>query len=206
MGVENANPEFAVDAVEFADQARQRRGVCRQFAGRCIEPLRRRNIRSMAGPQIEPVIGRVLRNQIQLLHAVGDELPCFLHDVCLATAAVRAAHARDDAKTARMIAALCNLHIREVIRCQSKPGRLKCRDVIGPRVNIDQRLARQTGGKFGDLPLGLVDAWFFLRLAKPRSAIADCLPHDVADLLDLVDTHERIHLRHQIGQLLPITL
>jgi hypothetical protein len=153
----------------------------------------------MAGPQIEPVIGRVLRNQVQLLHAIGDELPRFLHDVRLAAAAMRAAHPRDDAETARMIAPLGNLHIREMIRRQSKPGRIERRDVIGPRVDLDQRLARQRGSKFGDLPLGLVDAWLFLRLAKPRSAIADRLPHDVADLLDLVDTHERIHLRHQIG-------
>ena len=155
----------------------------------------------MAGPQIEPVIGRVLRNQVQLFHAVGDELPCFPDDVRLAATAMRAAHPRDDAKTARMIAPLGNLHIREMIRRQSKPRRLKCRDVIGPRVNIDQRLTRYLGGNFC-----LVAVQFFLRLAKPRAAIVNRLPDDIADLFDLVDAHEGVHLRHQLGQLLPITL
>ena len=155
----------------------------------------------MAGAQIEAVVGRFLRYQVQLLHPVGDELPRLLHDIRLTPAAMRAAHSRDDAKAARMIAPLGNLYIRKMIRRQAQTGRLERRDVIRPRVDVNQRLTRLFSGGFGR-----VAARFFRHLAKPRSAIADRLPHDVADLLDLVDAHERIHLRHQLGQLLPITL
>src|ERR1035437_3859349 len=74
------------------------------------------------------VVSRVLRNQIDLLHAIGNERPGFLDDVALRAAAMRAAHLRNDAKAARMIAALGDLQIRKMLRRQAKARRRKIRN------------------------------------------------------------------------------
>ena len=128
---------------------------------------------------------------------------------------MRAAHTRDDAKAARMVASLGNLYIRKVVRGQPKTRRLKLGDIVWPRVNVDQRLAGSCrlfalfiGNEFRNRPLGFAAVLFglFRRHVQPGAAVVDSLSDDVADLFDLIDTHERIHLRHQLGQFLSVTL
>ena len=112
-----------------------------------------------------------------------------------------------------MIASLGNFHIRKVVRGQPKTRRLELGDVIRPRMYVDQRLAGSCrlfalviGNEFSNRPLGLIVVRFFLRLAKARLAVVDGLTDDVADLFHLVDPHESIHFRHQLGQFLSVTL
>ena len=65
MRVEQADPEIALDLLQLAQQVGQR------IAARRIDQ------RARAGlflPAVHAEVGRVLRNQIQLLHALGDEL------------------------------------------------------------------------------------------------------------------------------------
>ena len=50
VGVKDANPKLALDRVEFAEQAGQRRGIGRQLIGRSGKSLRRGDV----GPMIRP--------------------------------------------------------------------------------------------------------------------------------------------------------
>src|SRR5437667_39586 len=68
------------------------------------------------GPQIHPVVSRVLADQIDLADAFGYERANFREHRFGRTAPVFAAHLRDHAKTAGMIAALGNLHISRMGR------------------------------------------------------------------------------------------
>src|SRR5581483_8627734 len=77
-----------------------------------------------------------LGNQVQFLHSIRNELPRLLRNVRLRPAAVRTAHARDDAKAARMIASLRNLHVGKMPRREPEPWCRKIRNVNRTRVHI----------------------------------------------------------------------
>ncbi len=64
MRVEQAHPEIALDFLDLAKQRRERR------AARRIDRLARPGFRR---PQVHPVIGRVLADQVDFLHAFRDE-------------------------------------------------------------------------------------------------------------------------------------
>ena len=100
VGVEQAQPEFAVDLVQFLDQAGERRA----FGG--VDLLARAGLFL---PQIHAEIRRVLTDEVDLFHALGDERTDFRDDALDGARAVFAAHLRDDAKAARMIAAFGDL-------------------------------------------------------------------------------------------------
>ena len=70
----------------------------------------------MVRTQIESVISRVLRDEIDLFDAIGDERLGFGDDVLLRAAAMRTAHPRDDAEAAWMIATLGNFQVGEMPR------------------------------------------------------------------------------------------
>ena len=53
---------------------------------------------------------------------------------------MRAAHARDDAEAAGMIAPLGNLHVSQVARGEPDTRRFVVRDVGGTRIHLHQRL------------------------------------------------------------------
>ncbi len=59
--------------------------------------------------QIEPVIGGVLRNEVQFLHPVLQQRLGLRYHVRLSPAAVTAAHLGDNAEAARVIASLGDL-------------------------------------------------------------------------------------------------
>src|SRR2546423_15402916 len=93
----------------------------------------------MIWTQIQAVISRVLRNQIDLLDSVGDQSFRFSHDIRLVTAAMRAAHPRDDAEAARMIAAFGDSQVSSVSRRKTEPRCGEIRDIRWALVNLDQR-------------------------------------------------------------------
>src|SRR5438874_2953519 len=105
MGVQQSNPKFAVDFFDLA----QERGQCQP--PRRIDRLTRT---SFFGPQIHPVIGRVLADQIDLAHSFSHKRANLGEDRFRRAAAVTPAHWRDDSKTARMIAPLGDLQLRRV--------------------------------------------------------------------------------------------
>ena len=125
MRVKQANPEIAFERIQFAQQRANGRGIGGQRFGGGGKFLRRRNGAAVVRAQIESVISRVLRNQIDFLHAVGDERFRLGNNVLLRAAAVRAAHPRNDAEAARMIAALGDFQIGKMFRREAKTRRLE---------------------------------------------------------------------------------
>jgi len=141
VGVKQADPEFAGQVVQPAQQRAQRGGLGRQRPRRGRELLRRRDVPAVLRTQIQPVIGRILGDEIQLLHPVRQEFPGLSQDVGLGPAPMAPPHARDDAETARMIAALGNLDVGKMFGRQPEAGRDIIRDIAGPKVDLDDRLA-----------------------------------------------------------------
>src|SRR6186713_672632 len=93
----------------------------------------------MIQPQVQSVVGRILRNEIQLLYPIGQQGLGLGHNIALLSAAMRATHAWNDAEAARMIAALGNLHVGEMARREPKARRFVIGDVNGSRGDIEQR-------------------------------------------------------------------
>src|SRR5207244_7199658 len=80
------------------------------------------------------VVSRVLADPVDLAEAFGYERANFREHRFGRTAPVFAAHLRDHAKTAGMIAALGNLHISRMGRRQPKARRVVIRNVTRSRV------------------------------------------------------------------------
>ena len=74
----------------------------------------------MVWTQVEPVVIRVLRNEVNFLHAIRNECSGFRYDIGLVPAAMRAAHAWNNAEAARMIAAFRDFQICEMPRRQAE--------------------------------------------------------------------------------------
>ena len=123
MRVEQANPKIAFERIQFAQQRANGRRIRGKRFGGGGKFFRRRNRARMVWPQIQSVISRVLRNQIDFLHAVGNERLGFGDNIFLRAAAVRAAHPRNDAEAARMVAALGDFQIGKMFRRQTEARR-----------------------------------------------------------------------------------
>jgi hypothetical protein len=80
----------AGDFVERADEGGK------GFAFAAVDAAAR--FRALLGPLVHAEVGRVLRDEIDLLDAAFDELTDFLDDAFLRAAAMAAADARDDAE------------------------------------------------------------------------------------------------------------
>ena len=88
-------------------------------------------------PEIHAVIGRVLADQIDFLYSFADERADLSDDAFDGAAAMPAAHLRDDAESARVIAALGDLDVRGMRRGETETrgvviGNVRggCRDKI----------------------------------------------------------------------------
>src|SRR5690242_14901202 len=92
----------------------------------------------MVGAQIEAVVSRVLRDEVQLLDAVSEQGASFGDKISLWPAAVRATHAGDDAKAAWMVAAFGNFDVCKVARCETKTRGSVVGNVGGARGNAEQ--------------------------------------------------------------------
>src|SRR5271170_5087486 len=93
----------------------------------------------MIWPQIKAIICGVLGNEIDLFDAVGDQGASLRDDVALKTAAMGAAHAGNDAKAARMIAAFGDLQVGKVAGRQAKARSAKIRDENRARGDVKNR-------------------------------------------------------------------
>ena len=165
MRVEQPNPEIALQRIQLAQQRANRRGIGGQRFGGRGKFLRRRNGAAVIGPQIQAVVSGVLRNQIDLLHAVGDQRPGFGDDVRLLPAAMRAAHPRNNAEAAWMIAALGDLHVGKMPGRKPEARRVKIGNENRSRGDVQDRGAsRKSADNFEAewrrLPSAATTSWF----------------------------------------------
>src|SRR6266542_1359573 len=123
--IKQTHPEVPLDFLNFAKKAGKR------WAARRVHWLTGSGLRC---PKIHPVIGRVLADQINLANTFADESPNFRQHRLWRTAAVLPAHLWNHAKTARMIAALCNLYVGGMRGRKPEARSIVIRNVSGPRV------------------------------------------------------------------------
>ena len=204
VGVQKPDPEVALQRVQLAQQRAQRGGIDRQGLGGRFESFRRGDGPAVIGTKVEPVIGRILGDEVQFADAVGDQGLGLGHDVGLRPAAVRTAHPRDDAEAARMVAPLGDFHIGEVLRGEAEARGLKLRDVVGPHRDIDRGTGRLRGCGQGDAALaetigaaegrlfGVVMGWgLFFQLLETS--------FDAGSLSDLRSRRLSFHSRGPLG-------
>lgn len=142
VGVEQANPEVALDGVELAQERRQ----CGAAAG----VHGRARIGTLL-PRIHAEEGRVLGNQIEFFHAFFDELARLGDDAFDGATAMAAPDLRDDAERAGMVAALGDLDVGGVFRSEPKTRGVEVRDV--GRTGRDEIFRDVFGGAFlGEQP------------------------------------------------------
>src|SRR6266481_7488899 len=110
MRVKQPHPEFAFDFLNFPKQRCERRPTSR--INRLARPC-------LARPQIHPVIGRVLANQVDFADAFAHQSANFGENRFRKSAAMLAAHLWNYAKTARVIAAFGNFYVSEMRRRKS---------------------------------------------------------------------------------------
>ena len=83
-------------------------------------------------PQVHSEVGRVLTDEVNFPHSLGDEIADFRNHGFDRATPVTSAHLRDHAKTARMIAALGNLHVGGMGRGKPEPRRVVVGNVSRP--------------------------------------------------------------------------
>src|SRR5439155_17896050 len=83
-------------------------------------------------PQIHPVIGRILADQVDFADAFAHQSTNFGENRFWRSAAMLAAHLRNYAKTARVIAAFGNFYVSEMRRRKPETRRIVIGNVSGP--------------------------------------------------------------------------
>ena len=122
MRVEQADPEIALDGVQFTEKGGERGTAGRVDGGARVRAL-------FLGVHAEE--GRILGDQVDLLDAFLHEAAGFLHDAVDRAAAMPAADLRDDAEGAWVVAAFGDLDVRKMIRGEAEARRVVVRDVRG---------------------------------------------------------------------------
>src|SRR5438874_3782157 len=115
MGVEKPHPKFSVNFFNLVQQSGQGWSAC---------GINRLAWSRFFWPQIHPVVGRVLANQIDLPYALCYQHPDFGQDRFRRSAAMAPTHLRNDAETAWMIAAFRDLQIGGMCWRQAKTWRV----------------------------------------------------------------------------------
>ena len=115
MGVEQADPEIALDRLQLAEQGGE---------GGAAGGVDRRARVGPLLPGVHAEEGRVLGNEVELLHALGHELARLGDHAFDRAAAVPAADLRDDAEGARVVAALGDLDVGEMARREAEARRV----------------------------------------------------------------------------------
>src|ERR1035437_238150 len=131
VGVKQANPEITGQGIQFAQEGADGRGAGRERLYGRVEPFGCGDGAVAVRTQVHAVISRVLRDQVQLLDAVGDEGLGLDHEIQLWTAAMRATNAGDDAEAAWMVAPFGDLDVGKVARRQPKARSGVVGDVAG---------------------------------------------------------------------------
>ena len=139
--VKQANPEISINLVKFAEERGERLalgGV--DLAARVGAGIR---------PAVHAEVGRVLGDQVDLLHAFGDELTGFLDDGFHRAAAMASADARDDAEGAGVVAAFGDLDVSRMAWRQA--------EARGVKIGDEGRRLRQELGHAGFAAHDLMD-------------------------------------------------
>src|SRR6266581_3221082 len=121
--VKQAHPEFAFDLLNLPKQRCEGWSPSRIY--RLAWPC-------FARPQIHSVIGSVLADQVNFAGAFAHQSANFGENRFRKSAAMLAAHLRNYAKTARVIAAFGNFYVSEMRRRKPKTGRIVIGNVSGP--------------------------------------------------------------------------
>src|SRR6476646_1119135 len=122
VGVKQANPKLAFDLLNLTKQRSQRRSTSRIY--RLPRP-------GFGLPQIHSVVRGVLTDQVDFAHTFADERTDFRQHRFRFATPMLAAHLWNHAKTARMIAALGNLHVSGMRRSKSETRGLVIGNVRG---------------------------------------------------------------------------
>jgi len=117
VGVEEADPEVALEFVEGAEE----RGEGFAFGG--VDPGGGIGAVAEALPLVHAEVGRVLGDEIDFLHALGDEALGFADDGVLGAGAVLATDLGDDAEGASVVASFGDFDVGHVIRGEPESGR-----------------------------------------------------------------------------------
>src|SRR4029077_7506530 len=183
--VKQANPEFAFDLLNLTEQRNQRRSASR------IHWLPRPGC---GLPQIHSVIRGVLTDQIDFAHTFANERTDFRQDRFRFAAPMLAAHLWDHTKTARMIAALRNLHVSGMRRSKSETRRVVVGNVRGSRVG-ERKI--QILGVNAQRPTVCIERW---ALSVGRWTFAQNFLNNVSKLCDLIESNKCVHLRQLVTQ------
>src|ERR1041385_5895081 len=103
----------------------------------------------MVRAQVEAVVSRVLRNQIQLFYAVSKQCLGLRHDLTLRTTAMRAAHPGNDTEAARVVAALGDFDVGEVPRREPEARRAEIRNESRSGMNLQEGRVRVRSAECG---------------------------------------------------------
>ena len=152
MGVQQTNPEIALDRVELAQEGGEGGAAAGVDGGARSGPVL---------PRVHAEEGRVLGDQVELAGALAHQLARFRDHALHGATAVPATNPRDDAERAGVVAALGDFDVRGVTWSEPKPGRVVIGDVGRPALDqIDGRLVGRAlpaeqflddGRHFGDL-------------------------------------------------------
>src|ERR1017187_4387390 len=145
MRVEQTEPELTGQGIQLVQQGANGGGLGWERLHRCVELRGRGNRSAAVRAQVQTVVSRVLRDQVQFLDAVGNQRLGVRDQVRLRTAAVGPSHARNDAEAARMIASFRDLEVGEMARRQPEARGRVVGDVVGAEVDGDERGERDWG-------------------------------------------------------------
>ena len=169
MGVEQADPELPGNSGKGVEQGGKPRSPRR------VDRLPRPGFFL---PEIHPVVGGVLANEVDLFHAGGDEPLDLLHHRLNRAAPVTPSHPRNDAEGTGVIAPLGDLYIGRMGGRETHPRRIIIRDVSGAAGDLDERFLTgiiEQAVKKSSRPLDLVETHEGINLWKLDGEIG-CIP------------------------------
>ena len=117
VGVEEADPEVTFEFVERTEEGGE------GFAFSRVDTRGRVGAVAEALPLVHAEVGRVLGDEVDFLHALGNQAPGFADDGVLGAGAVLAPDFWDDAEGTGVITAFGDLDVGHVIRGEPESGR-----------------------------------------------------------------------------------
>ena len=149
VSVQKSHPEFAADLPDLIEKMNERgaTGGIDRLSGP-----------GLLFPKIHAVVGSILADKVDFLHALGNKAANLANNRIQRAAAMATAHLRNNTKTARMVAAFRDFDIDRVVRCETKSRRGKIWDIAGLWRHQIERAgflltqdSAENGAGFGDL-------------------------------------------------------
>jgi hypothetical protein len=116
VGVKEADPEITFEPVESAKEGGEGFSASGIDAGGGLGAV------AEALPFVHAKVGRVLRDEVDFLHALGDEALGFADDGFLGAGTMLAADLGDDAEGAGVVAAFGDFDVGHVVRREAEAG------------------------------------------------------------------------------------